>query len=145
MKSYGTVHSNDILAYLLLKSTHLSNNLEELIKATIPQRKYDLMKHQLKKSFSDASRHIPTKNEEVIEAEDTFLTEDFSQIIVEEGFNTEQEHNPFRSPNSQQTYDQELNTYCNRGNYQNYNRRNNNISRYYQQQSKVRSTQNNMK
>ena len=101
------------------------------------------MKDQLKKTFSDASRHIPTKNEEVIKAEDTFLTEDFCQISIEEGFNTEQESNPFRSTNSQQTYDQELDTYYNRGNYRNYNRRN--ISRHYQQQPKIRSTQNNMK
>ena len=46
------------------------------------------MKDQLKETFSDASRHIPTKNEEVIKAEDTFLNEDFSQMSVEEGFNT---------------------------------------------------------
>ena len=35
MKSYGTVQSDDILAYCLLKSVNLSNNYEELIKATI--------------------------------------------------------------------------------------------------------------
>ena len=110
-KSYGTVQSDDVLAYCLLKSANLSNNHEELIKATIPELKYDLMKDQLKKTFSDASRHIPTKNEEVIKAEDTFLTEDFNQMSIEEGFNTEQENNPFRSTNSQQTYDQELDTY----------------------------------
>ena len=110
-KSYGTVQSDDVLAYCLLKSANLSNNHEELIKATIPKLKYDLMKDQLKKTFSDASRHIPTKNEEVIKAEDTFLTEDFNQMSIEEGFNTEQENNPFRSTNSQQTYDQELDTY----------------------------------
>ena len=70
------------------------------------------MKDQLKKTFSgDASRNIPTKNENVIKAEDTFLTEGFSQMTIEEGFNTEQEYNPFRSTYSQQTYDQELDTY----------------------------------
>ena len=102
------------------------------------------MKDQLKKTFSDASRHIPRKNEEVIKAEDTFLTKDFCQISIEQGFNTEQEYNPFRSTNSQPTYDQELDTYYNRGNYCNYNRRNN-ISRHYQQQPEKRSTQNNLK
>ena len=102
------------------------------------------MKDQLKKTFRDASRHIPTKIEEVIKAKDTFLTEDFSQITIEQGFNTEQEYNLFRSTNRQQTYDLDLNTYYNRGNYHKYNRRNN-ISRHYQQQPKVRSTQNNMK
>ena len=47
------------------------------------------------------------------------------------------------STNSQQTSDQELDTYYSRGNYRNYNRRNN-ISKHYQQQPKARSTQNNM-
>ena len=84
------------------------------------------------------------KNEEVIKAEDIFLTEDFSQMSIEAGFNTEQEYNPFRSKNSQQTYDQELDTYYNRGYHCNYNRRKD-ISRLYQEQSKVRSTQNNLK
>ena len=43
------------------------------------------MKDQLKKTSSgDASRHIPTKNENVIKAEDTFLTEGFSQMTIEE-------------------------------------------------------------
>ena len=65
-------------------------------------------------------------------------------MTIEEGFNIEQEYNPFRSTNIQETYDQELYTYYSRGNYHNYNRRNN-ISRHYQQQPKVRSMQNNMK
>ena len=41
------------------------------------------MKNQLRKSFSDATRHIPAKNEEVIKEEDTFLTEDFSKVTIE--------------------------------------------------------------
>ena len=101
------------------------------------------MKDQLKKTFSDTSRHIPTKKEEVIKAEDTFLTAEFSQMAIE-GFNAEQEHNPFKSTNSQQTHNQELDTYYSRGNYPNYNRRSN-INGHYQQQPEVRSTQNNMK
>ena len=66
-QNHGTVQSDNILAYRLLKSANLSNNHKELIKATIPELKYDLMEDQLKKTFSDASRHIPTKNEEVIQ------------------------------------------------------------------------------
>ena len=77
-KSYGTVQSDDILAYRLLKSSNLSDNHEELIQAAIPELKNNLIKDQLKKTFSVASRHIPTKNEEIIKAEDTFLTEDLS-------------------------------------------------------------------
>ena len=104
MKSYGAVQSDDILAYCLLKSVNLFNNHEELIKATVWGLKYDLTKDQLQKTFSDASRHIPTKNEKVIKAEDTFLTEEFSQMAIQEWFNAEQEYNPFRSTNSQQTW-----------------------------------------
>ena len=70
------------------------------------------MKDQLKKTFSDTPRHIPTKHEEVIKAEDTFLTEDFSQMTFEDGYR--KEYNPFRSTNRQQTYDQELDTYNNK-------------------------------
>ena len=39
-KSYGTVQSDDILPYCLLKSANLSKN-HELIKATIPELKYE--------------------------------------------------------------------------------------------------------
>ena len=36
-KSYGTEMSEDILAYRLLKSTKLSHEHEQLIKATLPE------------------------------------------------------------------------------------------------------------
>ena len=85
-KSYGRVQSDDILPYCLLKSPILFDKREELTKATITELKHDLIKDQLKKIFSDSSRHIPTKNEEVIKAEDKFLIKDFSQIAIE-GFN----------------------------------------------------------
>ena len=56
------------------------------------------MKDQLKKTFSDSSNHVSTKNE-ITDTKDTFLTEDFSKMTIA-GFNTEQEWNPFRSTNS---------------------------------------------
>ena len=55
-ESYGTVISDDILTYRLLKSANLSSYHEELVKATIPDFQYGIMKDQLKKTFSDASR-----------------------------------------------------------------------------------------
>ena len=61
IESCDLVQSDDILAYCLLKSAALSNNHEELIKATILELKYNLMKDQLNKTISDAGRHIPTK------------------------------------------------------------------------------------
>ena len=51
IKSYGTTMSDDLLAYRLLKSANLSSYHEELIKATIPDLQFDLMKGQLKKNL----------------------------------------------------------------------------------------------
>ena len=45
-KSYGTVMSDDTLAYRLLKSVNLSTYHEELVKATIPDWQYDITKDQ---------------------------------------------------------------------------------------------------
>ena len=53
-KSYGTVMSDDNLAYRLLKSANLSSYHEEFVKTTIPEFKYNVMKDQLKKTLSDA-------------------------------------------------------------------------------------------
>ena len=52
--------SEDVLAYRLLKSANLSNHHKQLIKATLPELQYNLMKDQLKKTFSNSSRHVPT-------------------------------------------------------------------------------------
>ena len=47
---------DNILAYRLLKSVNLSSYYEELVKAAIPDLQYNIMKDQLKKTLSDASR-----------------------------------------------------------------------------------------
>ena len=60
-KTYGISMSDNILVYQLLKSANLSTHHEELIKATIPDLQYNIMKDQLKKTLSDASRQVPTK------------------------------------------------------------------------------------
>ena len=69
-KHYGTEMSDDILAYRSLKSINFSSYHEELVKAIIPDLQYDIMKDQLKKAFSDASRQIPTKWEDIIKTEE---------------------------------------------------------------------------
>ena len=58
-KTYGTPMSYDILAYQLIKSAYLSTHHEELIKVLYLQ--YNIMNDQLKKTLSDASRQVPTK------------------------------------------------------------------------------------
>lgn len=72
------------------------------------------MEDQLKKTFSDASRHIPTKFEEVTKTEDTFITEDFSQMTTQYEYSPdkvilEKDYNPFRTDN-QQSYEDEYDT-----------------------------------
>ena len=78
------------------------------------------MKDLLNKTFGEGCRYVIIKNEEVIQTEDKFLTEDFSHMTIQEGFNIEQEYNPHRSTKRQQTYDQELDTYYNRQNHHTY-------------------------
>ena len=74
-KSYGSVMSEDVLACRLLKSANLSNHHEQLIKATLPQLQSDLMKDQLKKTFSESSRHVPTKQEDYVKTEEALVAE----------------------------------------------------------------------
>ena len=99
-KSYGTVMSDDILAYRLPKSANLSGYHEELVKATIPDLQYDIMKDQLKKTFSDASRQIPTKSDEIIKTEEAFMAEEINHLSFQESYYQnelplENEYNPF--------------------------------------------------
>ena len=85
-ESYGTVISDDILAYRLLKSANLSSYHEELVKATIPDFQYDIMKDQLKKTFSDASKQIPTKSDEIIKMEEAFMAEEINHLSFQESY-----------------------------------------------------------
>ena len=63
-KSFGTTWSDDILAYKLLKNANLSENNEQLTKATIVDLTYDSMKIKLKNIFGE-SQSIPTADIEV--------------------------------------------------------------------------------
>ena len=85
-KSYGTVMSDDILAYRLLKSTNLSSYHEELVKATILDLQYNIMKDQLKKTFSDASRQIPTKSEDIIKMEEALMAEEINRLPFQDSY-----------------------------------------------------------
>ena len=72
--------SDNILVYQLLKSANLSTHHEELIKATIPDLQYNIMNDRLKKTFINALRQVPTKIEDIIQTEKTFLTEEFNNM-----------------------------------------------------------------
>ena len=80
---FKTTMSDDILAYQLLNSANLSTHHEELIKATIPDLQYNIMKDQLKKTFYDASRQFATKTEDITKTEETFLAEEFNNIEIQ--------------------------------------------------------------
>ena len=90
--------SEDALAYRLLKSANLSNHYEQLIKATLPELQYDLMKDQLKKTFSDSSRHVPTKEDYVKTEEDLVAEMNQLELRQENYFDTrnDKEYYPFR-------------------------------------------------
>ena len=119
-ESYGTVISDDILAYRLLKSANLSSYHEELVKATIPDFQYGIMKDQLKKTFSDASRQIPTKSDEIIKMEEAFMAEEINHLSFQESYHQnelplENEYNLFRDIPNQLSTDQDHDTYYTRG------------------------------
>ena len=61
-KSYGTVMSDDILAYRLLQSVNLSTYHGELVKATIPDLQYDIMKTSITRlgTHQTSSQQIKT-------------------------------------------------------------------------------------
>ena len=123
-KTYDTTMSDDILAYQLLKSANWSTHHEELIKATIPDIQCNILKDQLKKTFSDASRQVPTKTEDIIKTEKTFLAEEFYNMEIQHEYlqdtlPSKHENNPFRDSANQQS-GEEFETFCNKGNYRNY-------------------------
>ena len=62
-KNYGTEMSSDILAYRLLKSANISEQHEQLARATISELKYEGMKTQLKKIFGDSSKGFSSDND----------------------------------------------------------------------------------
>ena len=82
-KSYGTVMSDDVLAYRLLKSANLPESQQQLAKATVTELKYENMKTQLKKI------HGCSKNDDVkTESVESFVAEDtVEETMVQARFN----------------------------------------------------------
>ena len=60
-KSYGTQMSENVLAYRLLKSTNLLELNKQMVKGTITDLKFNLMKEQLKKIFGEVLKNAPLK------------------------------------------------------------------------------------
>ena len=113
--------SDNILVYQLLKSANLSTHHEELIKATIPDLQCNIMNDRLKKTFINALRQVPTKTEDIIKIEKTFLTEEFNNMenqhdYLQDASPSEHEYNPFRDSMNQHLVE-EFETFYSKGNY----------------------------
>ena len=78
VKSYGTGMTDDLLAFRLLKSANLTSRDEQLVKATISELKYDLVKSKLVKVFSDDldTPMIESKSDTIIKSEPVFHASD---------------------------------------------------------------------
>ena len=74
-KSYKSTMSDDLLAYRLLKAANLDDVHEQLIKATVPELKYEGVRKQLKKIFSDEDKMVDHDSEKFkIKIEPTYFT-----------------------------------------------------------------------
>ena len=51
-------------------------NAQWLDALTIPDLQCNIMKDQLEETFSDASRQIPTKSDDIIKTEEAFMVEE---------------------------------------------------------------------
>ena len=101
------------------------------------------MKDQLKKTFSDSSRHVPTKEEDYVKTEEVLVAEMNQLELRQEHFfdtRNNNEYYPFRDSqediykpidNNFQSYENQNETFFNRNNYQLRNKtmyRNNQLS-----------------
>ena len=101
-KSYGTVMTEDVLAYRLLKSANLPESQQQLAKATILELKYENMKTQLKKIHGCKSSIPDIVKKESIEpliveeesADETLLQTNFNRGY---GAGARSQQGPYRS------------------------------------------------
>ena len=73
-RTYGTTMLDDLLAFHLLKAANLTTQDEQLMKATITELNYEIVKSKLTKVFSDESELTPPDviSEVQIKSEPTF-------------------------------------------------------------------------
>ena len=69
------------------------------------------MKGLLKKTFSDASRPIPTKSEDILKREEAFMVEEINHLSFQDSYHKnelslENEYNLFRDTPNQLSTDQ---------------------------------------
>ena len=74
-ESYKIVLPTEVLAYRLLKSANLSEQHEQLARATISELTYDVMKGQLKKIFADCEKSNKVSNLETVKSEPQYTSQ----------------------------------------------------------------------
>ena len=126
-KSHGTIWSDDLLAYRLLKSANLTTRDEQLVKATIGELKYETVKIKLTKIFSDTNE-VPTAdlNNLNIKSEPTYLAQNLSteQTSACNPDYEEQFDHPSQEFLQETSYDSDYcDTYFNRNKENKYNRK----------------------
>ena len=133
-KSFGVTMSDDLLAYRLLKAANLTTRDEQLVKATVTELQYSIVKSKLIKIFSD-NNDVPTSklNEMTIKTEPVLHTQCHS---------TQQESNPILYQDEAAYYDQ-----CSEDEQYQSEQQNTTLLAHnrYQQQFPVRPRTNNMR
>ena len=77
IKNYDMGLPDGVLAYKFLNNANISEHHKQLVRATLSELKYNTMKEQLKKVFSDPSNFTGSiKEEQNIKVEATSTTED---------------------------------------------------------------------
>ena len=66
IKEFGATISNDMLGFRLIKAANLAPDKEELIKATVSDLTYDIVKAKMNKIFSDESK-VPSNPQESVQ------------------------------------------------------------------------------
>ena len=82
-KKHGSSWSDDVLGFRLLKSANLPARDEQLIKATITEIKYNIVKNKIKSIFTDNEKPSASAGTDpfAIKSEPTFFAEDEEEAL----------------------------------------------------------------
>ena len=86
LNKYGTQISENVLAYRLFRSAKLPELHEQIVKGTITDFNFNLLKEQLKKMFGEL---LPSIEKNSIKANDTFHAQHTSQNHYKEIYENE--------------------------------------------------------
>ena len=118
IREFG-VNENDLLGFRLIKAANLTPDKEELIKATVTELTYDVVKNKMKKIFSDESKVPSTTADTPFSSvqQETFHTSD-QQYDSSEGHSNSDEEETFYTSNKWRPHQRKRVTFSNRGHQQ---------------------------